>query len=124
MRLAASRTFWTAGNKSPMRTAMMAITTSSSISVKPQRKRNRIARMGTSRGEGTGKGELQSGNLQAFLRFYPGNREYTRTNCGRLPASPLPLTSALQGRYYHWGQLDGFSGDADERLPHRTRFHG
>src|SRR5262245_21495874 len=35
MRLAASRTFCTAGSKSPMSTAMMAITTSSSISVKP-----------------------------------------------------------------------------------------
>src|SRR5207247_1205264 len=39
MRLAASRTFWTAGSKRPMRTAMMAITTSSSISVKPERLR-------------------------------------------------------------------------------------
>src|SRR5262249_39277070 len=33
MRLAASRTFWTAGNSRPMRIAMMAMTTSSSISV-------------------------------------------------------------------------------------------
>src|SRR5262245_21407861 len=35
MRAAASRTFWTAGSKRPMRMAMMAMTTSSSISVKP-----------------------------------------------------------------------------------------
>src|SRR5262249_24212325 len=35
--LAASRTFWTAGTSRPMRMAMMAITTSSSISVKPRR---------------------------------------------------------------------------------------
>src|SRR5262249_6939696 len=33
MRWAASRTFWTAGSKRPMRMAMMAITTSSSTSV-------------------------------------------------------------------------------------------
>jgi hypothetical protein len=37
MRLAASRTFCTAGKSKPIRIAMMAITTSSSISVKPRR---------------------------------------------------------------------------------------
>src|SRR5437899_2667707 len=42
MRLAASRTFWTAGSSSPMRMAMMAITTSNSISVKPDRRRNMV----------------------------------------------------------------------------------
>src|SRR5262245_42189323 len=35
MRAAAARTFCTAGSRRPMRTAMIAITTSSSISVKP-----------------------------------------------------------------------------------------
>src|SRR5262245_26836435 len=39
LRAAASRTFWTAGRSSPMRMAMMAITTSSSISVKPRRRK-------------------------------------------------------------------------------------
>src|SRR6516225_1358929 len=34
MRAAASRTFWTAGNKRPMRMAMMAMTTSNSMRVK------------------------------------------------------------------------------------------
>src|SRR5688572_24123830 len=38
-RAAASRTFWTAGSRSPIRTAMMAMTTSSSISVKAERRR-------------------------------------------------------------------------------------
>src|SRR6188768_2311485 len=38
-RAAASRTFWTAGSKRPMSTAMIAITTSSSISVNPDRRR-------------------------------------------------------------------------------------
>src|SRR5688500_14259055 len=37
MRAAASRTFWTAGSSRPMRMAMIAITTSSSISVKARR---------------------------------------------------------------------------------------
>ncbi len=37
IRLAASRTFWTAGKSSPINTPMMAMTTSSSISVKPRR---------------------------------------------------------------------------------------
>src|SRR5262249_38840769 len=39
MRAAASRIFWTAGSNRPMRMAMMAITTSSSISVKPRLRR-------------------------------------------------------------------------------------
>src|SRR5262245_39856351 len=38
MRAAASRTFWTAGNNSPMRMAMMAMTTNNSISVNPLRR--------------------------------------------------------------------------------------
>src|SRR6266481_2363551 len=37
VRAAASRTFWTAGSKRPMRMAIMAITTSNSISVKAGR---------------------------------------------------------------------------------------
>src|SRR4051812_41737442 len=38
IRAAASRTFWTAGRSRPIRMAMMAITTKSSISVKPHRR--------------------------------------------------------------------------------------
>ena len=37
IRVAASRTFCTAGSSRPIRMAMMAMTTSSSISVKPRR---------------------------------------------------------------------------------------
>ena len=37
MRRAASRAAWTAGSKRAIKTAMMAMTTSSSISVKPRR---------------------------------------------------------------------------------------
>src|SRR4051812_34783190 len=39
MREAASRTFWTAGRRRPMRMAMMAITTSNSMRVKARRNR-------------------------------------------------------------------------------------
>src|SRR5262245_51385809 len=42
MRAAASRTFWTAGTSRPMRIAIIAITTRSSISVKPIRARIRV----------------------------------------------------------------------------------
>src|SRR5690242_17617100 len=38
IRLAAARTFWTAGSKRLITTAMMAMTTSNSISVKPVRR--------------------------------------------------------------------------------------
>src|SRR5262245_4901882 len=39
MRAAASRTFWTAGSSSPIRMAMIAMTTSNSINVKAERGR-------------------------------------------------------------------------------------
>src|SRR5262249_13386132 len=42
MRLAASRTFCAAGKSRPMSTAMMAMTTRSSMSVKPHSRRRRI----------------------------------------------------------------------------------
>src|SRR5947209_1036670 len=41
-RLAASRTFWTAGSSSPIRTATIAITTNSSISVNARRVRMEV----------------------------------------------------------------------------------
>jgi hypothetical protein len=40
MRAAAARTFWMAGSSRPTSTAMMAMTTNSSISVKPRRRGN------------------------------------------------------------------------------------
>src|SRR5262249_11285696 len=54
LRAAASRTFWTAGSRSPTRTAMMPITTSSSISVNPDRGRDMAVPPGAGgrRGEG------------------------------------------------------------------------
>src|SRR4051794_12622173 len=41
IRAAASRTFWTAGSSRPMRIAMIAMTTNSSISVNARRDRER-----------------------------------------------------------------------------------
>src|SRR5262245_59833295 len=46
-RAAASRTFCTAGSSRPIRVAMMAMTTSSSISVKPPRRRREERDMGS-----------------------------------------------------------------------------
>jgi hypothetical protein len=61
MRAADSRTFWTAGNNSPMRIAMMAITTSNSISVKPRRIAATFRHMTTLLKVGQGK-RLESNN--------------------------------------------------------------
>src|SRR2546423_1412849 len=46
VRAAASRTFWTAGSNRPIRIAMMAITTSNSISVNARRRSGHGTRMG------------------------------------------------------------------------------
>jgi hypothetical protein len=43
MRLAASRTLWTAARSNPIRMAMMAMTTNSSMSVKANRRRDEQA---------------------------------------------------------------------------------
>src|SRR5438132_1484278 len=50
MRLAASRTFWTAGSKRPIRMAMMAMTTNSSMRVNPRRGFPTVATMTRSSG--------------------------------------------------------------------------
>src|SRR5262249_41595305 len=64
-RAAASRTFWMAGRSSPIRTAMIAITTSNSMSVNPERvRRTRGGRMKTSSEEREGEeGKTQRNNL-------------------------------------------------------------
>src|SRR5262245_52363602 len=56
MRAAASRTFWTAGRSKPIRMAMMAITTSNSINVKPER----LRAIRTSCGQGDGALETRT----------------------------------------------------------------
>ena len=45
MRRAASRAAWTAGNNIAIRTAMIAITTNNSISVKPKRRRSLVEKL-------------------------------------------------------------------------------
>jgi len=52
-RAAASRTFWTAGRSSPISTAMIAMTTSSSMSVNAGRRKRAVADMGGSVVTGT-----------------------------------------------------------------------
>src|SRR5438874_12235110 len=73
-RAAASRTFWTAGRSRPMRIAMIAITTKSSINVKPRRLRRMgrdlwVRRNGekneTARRPSGGTGHSELGNDQA-----------------------------------------------------------
>src|SRR5262249_53151716 len=49
MRAADSRTFCTAGSKRPIRIAMIAMTTSNSISVNAERLRGQVGHIGTSR---------------------------------------------------------------------------
>jgi hypothetical protein len=73
VRAAASRTFCTAGRRSPMRTAMMAITTSSSISVKPRQRKRRTRNWGmksTSRMESDANNR-ESGYPRAIVGPYP-----------------------------------------------------
>src|SRR5689334_8288407 len=67
MRLAASRTFWTAGNKSAMRMAMTAITTSSSISVKPDRRLERGRCIGASPALASGAASEVAGEYLAVV---------------------------------------------------------
>src|SRR5215211_297709 len=75
MRAAACRTFWTAGTSRPMRMAMMAITTSSSISVKAPRPGNLIR--------------------MADLSFRESKDERTITRI--TPETELPRRDLLQG---------------------------
>src|SRR5579884_1559555 len=102
VRAAAARTFWMAGSKRPMSTAMMAITTKSSISVKAGRD-VREAFMGTPRENKDGTGRVPS----------------TRTAPGR----PTPKTRQfvlLAGD----GSVRGGCSSSDsfgERVPARER---
>src|SRR5688572_13354335 len=80
-RAAASRTFWTAGMRSPIRIAMMAITTSSSISVNPRRTgvsmvlsfRGRTGRTTTNPGRGRELGPLGDVEIDR-VRVWLGHR--------------------------------------------------
>src|SRR5215211_6450816 len=61
IRAAASRTFWTAGRSSPIRIAMIAITTSSSISVNAGRlEKGRMVHLREMKGGGTRFGSTRA----------------------------------------------------------------
>src|SRR5713101_6029101 len=71
MRLAASRIFCTAGSSSPISTAMMAITTSSSISVNAERGRDMAAVL-QDHGKARGIAKLKPENLFIGELFFLG----------------------------------------------------
>src|SRR5262249_542552 len=97
MRAAASRTFCTAGSRRPIRMAMMAITTSNSISVRANRRGKRMA--GPSQGRenerelkgilpGQGKsGKQKDGGKQGAGQEAPAARVSRVRECG--PGSSL-----------------------------------
>src|SRR5579871_3634156 len=82
-RRAASRAAWTAGRSSAIRTAMIAITTSSSISVKPRR----LGGQGRTR---IGNQSSQAGEMTAKLgtRTEPATREAPGGSCS-VGSTPL-----------------------------------
>src|SRR5687767_15963977 len=73
VRAAASRTFCTAGSRRPIKTAMMAITTSSSMSVKADRRVRRFIRVALTKGmNGTGS-RLPRLQLDVLVRVAGGD---------------------------------------------------
>src|SRR5262245_46091088 len=104
-RAAASRTFWTAGSKRPMRMAMMAITTNSSISVNAWR-----LAFGGGLGEGTIPKLLNEGRKKSWA----SHRESRR---GRNPFA------ADRCRIKPWSDYRVVSvpgADADEQIDKQT----
>src|SRR5579885_3779213 len=77
MRLAASRTFCTAGRRSEMSTAMIAITTSSSIRVKPDRRDKRLIPFLLKRNNETKR--------PVACMLLPGGREQMRQGANSFP---------------------------------------
>src|SRR5947207_562848 len=109
VRDAASRTFWTAGTSRPIRTAIMAMTTSSSISVKPRRARMVLASSpgsnGTTlqlaativRGGGQTRGEAGRGKERPCPPWERGDKEARSLDFGgqRALRPRLPVTARL-----------------------------
>jgi len=106
MRLAASRTFCTAGNKSPMRTAIIAITTSNSMSVNAPlgARRHRQVNSGIAPSQEWQKPEMQqdfglviqsrvrdSRSRESLTRaaYYPGRAQPDRKTTGFSALAPL-----------------------------------
>src|SRR5262245_15255213 len=105
MRAAASRIFWTAGKSRPIRIAMMAITTSSSISVKAIRLRGSVGdiltthlRQGKDEKRRTAWTTPREKHVGAHRR---GNGQGTgRPGRGRFPAPSSP-SKTLRGHMNH-----------------------
>src|SRR5438445_10082650 len=101
MRLAASRAFCTSGRSRPTRTAMMAITTSSSMSVKPRRIGERL-----------------------MIRPYKDENELSKSSAGvqqlvRLPLANGVRPAAMPGeKLFH--QADGRKAERRARFCHRA----
>src|SRR5215813_6856581 len=89
MRLAASRTFWTAGKSRPMRIAMIAITTNNSISVNAPRDRDRRA-MTDLRGGREDEGSPHTGEMMTGLLEDTANGSCRDRTLGLLPAVGAP----------------------------------
>src|SRR4051812_2994655 len=120
LRAAASRTFWTAGSSRPMSTAMIAITTSSSISVKPDRRDGRVMTWTPPL-----EGQQSSSNLPNFngtpsppaSPFFRGRARFRRDRAaGNGPATyagPAPPSPTRAGRV---GVLPGRPSGAHDHL--------
>src|SRR5262249_743081 len=85
------RTFWTAGRRSPIRIAIIAITTNSSISVKPER----LRRMGET------SGDRERGKETIVERRRTANKSgiaNRRKNVARRPRDQAPPCRAATGQ--------------------------
>src|SRR5436309_1915336 len=103
MRLAASRTFWTAGSSRPIRIAIIAITTSSSISVNARRDGD------------TGRGSFR--RMPGGVG--PGGRADGLAHAREIP---VPAARPVPGRRTRLdGQVFRLSARLDARTPSRGR---
>src|SRR5690348_4750604 len=87
MRLADSRTFCTAGSRRPIKTAMMAITTRSSINVKAERRRTILVSRKRSI-NGVKESVAHTRSQDSRLRLERGSADTAHDHCqGRKKAS-------------------------------------
>src|SRR5262245_2560845 len=115
VRAAAVRTCWTAGSSRPIRTAMMAMTTSSSISVKPRRTRSDERSMGRSPEERNRHDEDHRGpNREGAGKYAATGRRGTANRQGHvIPGSQNRTATAPRSRsFWFWEQHRNGVGDA------------
>src|SRR5262245_52287078 len=100
MRLAASRTFCTAGTKRPIKMAMMAITTNSSIRVKARRRRENRGMTDPPLGAGRG----------GAVGFHASNLPLRRSGVNDTsPVASLGVLGPLEHQHAH--QFAGLRGE-------------